>query len=179
MSSRQKSRAAHNSLVSELYCTQCGRKMYVPRLVGQQREEEHTKHMYCYQCREITAHTEVRPYDVHMPNAYYIRRKIDIGLDKFDVFYSGQYMYEGVSHIDLYVVDPDADNRFVIFDLAEGIEEYKNVNLKAKEIRRVKRCLLPHMAEIVELAKEASRSCSADCDAENVETALIAGNIPL
>lgn len=44
--------------MSTLVCTACGVTMKIPRKVGQRREQEHVKHMYCYQCKRETAFKE-------------------------------------------------------------------------------------------------------------------------
>lgn len=43
---------------SKLLCEQCGTEMLIPRKRGQRRERGHIKHMYCYNCEEVTPFVE-------------------------------------------------------------------------------------------------------------------------
>lgn len=72
----QRGRFNVDSTISTLVCTQCGAKMYVPRGMGQQRGKMHKKHMYCFNCKEITAHLEVRAFDHLKPEGFYIRHEL-------------------------------------------------------------------------------------------------------
>lgn len=46
-----------------LNCSECGNKQSIRRIIGRQREEGHTKHLWCIRCRETTAHIETK-YEV-------------------------------------------------------------------------------------------------------------------
>lgn len=46
--------------ISEFYCSSCGSMTPLPRLRGQQREKYHVKDLWCFKCRDTTAHTEKR-----------------------------------------------------------------------------------------------------------------------
>lgn len=52
---------------TELECTQCGNVAPIQRKKGKQREKGHTKHMYCWKCKDTTAHTEVKE-DAFLPD---------------------------------------------------------------------------------------------------------------
>lgn len=45
-------------ITSTLHCSVCNNKMVIPRKRGYLREEGHTKHMYCFKCKEETAFIE-------------------------------------------------------------------------------------------------------------------------
>ena len=45
---------------TELICSECGSKMPIVRKKSKQKELLHIKHLYCYQCREITQHIELK-----------------------------------------------------------------------------------------------------------------------
>ena len=48
-------------LLSDMYCTQCGRKnIPIPRKKAQQREIGHLKNMYCIYCKKKTNMVEIR-----------------------------------------------------------------------------------------------------------------------
>ena len=50
-----------NTTISDMYCTQCGRKnIPVPRKVGQEREPGHLKRMYCIYCKKKVNMVEVK-----------------------------------------------------------------------------------------------------------------------
>jgi len=46
-----------------LRCNDCGNLFPIHRRKGRTRGYGHTKHLYCYRCRQVTAHTDlgVRP----------------------------------------------------------------------------------------------------------------------
>lgn len=48
---------------SDLFCTECGTKMVVPRSKSQTREKGHVKTMFCYKCNKDTIFREVRQKD--------------------------------------------------------------------------------------------------------------------
>lgn len=52
-----------NGTLSDMYCTECGLHMTVPRSKGKQREIGHIKHMYCIRCGEEKPFKEVREKD--------------------------------------------------------------------------------------------------------------------
>jgi hypothetical protein len=41
-----------------LECECCSTVTTIRRKTGKVKEREHVKHMYCYKCKEVTAHTE-------------------------------------------------------------------------------------------------------------------------
>lgn len=50
-----------NFIMSEMYCTSCGRKgIAIPRKNGKYREPGHLKNLYCIYCRKNCNHAEVR-----------------------------------------------------------------------------------------------------------------------
>lgn len=52
-----------NMTLSDMYCTQCGRKnIPIPRNKGRERECGHLKKMYCIYCRKQTNMVEVRGF---------------------------------------------------------------------------------------------------------------------
>lgn len=54
-----KKRPAKRLTISELVCTECSAKMYVPRSKNY-REAGHIKTMYCWKCKKVTDHIEHR-----------------------------------------------------------------------------------------------------------------------
>lgn len=52
-----------NLTSSTLHCKCCGKKMPLPRKRGQRREFGHIKHLWCWGCKEVTAHVEQREGD--------------------------------------------------------------------------------------------------------------------
>lgn len=49
--------------MSDMYCTQCGRKnIPVPRRKGKEREIGHLKKMYCIYCKKKTNMVEIRDF---------------------------------------------------------------------------------------------------------------------
>ena len=47
--------------ISDMYCTQCGKKnIPVPRKAGQESEPGHLKKMYCIYCKRKTNMVEIR-----------------------------------------------------------------------------------------------------------------------
>lgn len=48
------------TIATQLKCPQCGNIAPIQRKRGKQREKGHTKHMYCYKCKEITGHIEIK-----------------------------------------------------------------------------------------------------------------------
>ena len=50
-------------LLSDFYCTKCGKKgIPVMRKQGQDREPGHLKRLFCLCCQEEINHAEIRPY---------------------------------------------------------------------------------------------------------------------
>lgn len=50
-------------IISEFYCTNCGRRgIPLARKIGQVREAGHLKRLYCPYCRREVNHAEVRPF---------------------------------------------------------------------------------------------------------------------
>ncbi len=43
---------------TSLVCEECGYREYIWRKAGRQRPCGHIKHMWCYRCKERTAHIE-------------------------------------------------------------------------------------------------------------------------
>ena len=49
--------------ISDMYCTQCGKKVYsIPRNYGREREPGHLKHMYCIFCKKNVNMVEIRDF---------------------------------------------------------------------------------------------------------------------
>lgn len=44
---------------TDLLCDVCGNKTTIFRKKSKQKKQGHTKHMWCYKCKETTAHTEI------------------------------------------------------------------------------------------------------------------------
>ena len=52
-----------NITVSNMYCTQCGKKnIPIPRKKGKEREPGHLKQMYCIHCKKKTNMVEVKEF---------------------------------------------------------------------------------------------------------------------
>ena len=52
-----------NITVSNMYCTQCGKKnIPIPRNKGKEREPGHLKQMYCIHCKKKTNMVEVKEF---------------------------------------------------------------------------------------------------------------------
>lgn len=52
-----------NMTVSDMYCTQCGKKnIPIPRMKGKERENGHLKKMYCIYCQKQTNMVEIRNF---------------------------------------------------------------------------------------------------------------------
>lgn len=50
-------------MISDFYCTKCGRKgINIPRKVGKYREAGHLKRLYCIYCKSEQNHVEIRPF---------------------------------------------------------------------------------------------------------------------
>ena len=53
----------NNMIMSDFYCTQCGRKgIPVWRRMGSEREAGHLKKLYCLTCGKETNHVECKPF---------------------------------------------------------------------------------------------------------------------
>ncbi|QEG13573.1 hypothetical protein MARVELLAND_42 [Bacillus phage vB_BspM_MarvelLand] len=50
-----------------LQCTECTNVVKIYRKKSRLKEKDHVKHMYCYKCKVITAHLEVKE-DVFIPS---------------------------------------------------------------------------------------------------------------
>ena len=73
MASGSKTRTAQTFLK----CSCCDNVNPIFRKRSKMREKHHIKHMYCYKCKEITAHVEVRE-DVFLPK--WLRDDNSIGM---------------------------------------------------------------------------------------------------
>lgn len=51
---------------THLQCPVCGNIVTIHRKRSKMRGKNHTKHMYCYKCQEVTGHIELRE-DVFLP----------------------------------------------------------------------------------------------------------------
>lgn len=52
---------------THLQCPKCNHIMTIQRKRSKMKEKNHIKHMYCYKCREVTGHIEVKE-DVFLPD---------------------------------------------------------------------------------------------------------------
>lgn len=52
-----------NMAMSDLYCSECGCHMTVPRSYKNTREKGHKKKLWCYQCKKEVNFIEVREKD--------------------------------------------------------------------------------------------------------------------
>jgi len=51
--------------MTNLKCTCCDNIIQIPRGVGEKRNKGHVKHLWCYKCKEETAHRDfINDYDV-------------------------------------------------------------------------------------------------------------------
>lgn len=48
-----------------LKCNECGNQTTIQRRKDNLKEVGHTKHMHCYKCKTITAHTEITEYEYY------------------------------------------------------------------------------------------------------------------
>lgn len=62
MASNSKTKTAETFL----QCKECGNVTRIHRKRSKMREKNHIKHMYCYKCREVTPHIEVKE-DIFLP----------------------------------------------------------------------------------------------------------------
>lgn len=52
-----------NVIMSEFYCTQCGKKgLPIWRKKGSEREGGHLKKIFCFNCQKETNHCECKPF---------------------------------------------------------------------------------------------------------------------
>ena len=52
-------------VITNLKCEKCGTVFQIPRIKGQIRSKGHIKHVWCFKCKEITAHRDyLKEYDV-------------------------------------------------------------------------------------------------------------------
>jgi hypothetical protein len=49
----------------ELKCEVCGDIFPIFRKAWKNKESGHIKHLYCYKCKNITAHIELSPLDLY------------------------------------------------------------------------------------------------------------------
>lgn len=60
------SKRSQKIIISNMYCTKCGRRgVDIPRLPGQQRESGHLKKLFCLHCGEETNHAEISPFGTY------------------------------------------------------------------------------------------------------------------
>lgn len=52
---------------THLQCPECGNVQTIHRKRSKMREKYHVKHMYCWKCKEVTGHIEVKE-DVFLPD---------------------------------------------------------------------------------------------------------------
>ena len=114
---RQSKRAGCTTTISQLYCCECGTKMFVPRNVGQQREELHLKHMFCVHCRKTTAHLEVREFDTPMPAGYYIRHKLKLDNDVL-AYHTADFWLDDHMAVLIYIYSKAKPNTYMVYDIA-------------------------------------------------------------
>lgn len=50
-----------------LTCPECGNVTTIHRKRSRMREKNHIKHMWCFRCKEVTGHIEVKD-DVFLPD---------------------------------------------------------------------------------------------------------------
>lgn len=48
-----------NFVLKELKCGICGNKQIIPRRKNKNRSIGHIKHLWCYICKDLTAHCEI------------------------------------------------------------------------------------------------------------------------
>ena len=53
---------------TDLVCTKCGNIATIQRKNGSARKVGHVKDLYCYVCKEITKHYEVKDIDLFLNN---------------------------------------------------------------------------------------------------------------
>lgn len=51
---------------THLQCPQCDNPVTIHRKRSKMREKNHVKHMYCFKCKEVTGHVEVKD-DIFLP----------------------------------------------------------------------------------------------------------------
>jgi predicted RNA-binding Zn-ribbon protein involved in translation (DUF1610 family) len=49
-----------STVSTTLECPDCGNHQKIRRITGRQHKKKHVKHMYCYKCKEVTGHIEVK-----------------------------------------------------------------------------------------------------------------------
>jgi predicted RNA-binding Zn-ribbon protein involved in translation (DUF1610 family) len=54
------------TLSTNLQCPECGNTLTIHRKRSKMREKNHVKHVYCYKCKEVTGHVEVKE-DIFLP----------------------------------------------------------------------------------------------------------------
>lgn len=45
---------------TELRCMECNNKQKIQRWQGYKKKEGHIKHLYCFKCKDTTAHEEIK-----------------------------------------------------------------------------------------------------------------------
>ena len=122
--------------ISTLFCTECGFPMYVPRSAGSCREMNHTKHMFCPNCKGLTAHREVRTVDIIYPQEYYVHKLfMQYNSDGINltISFSGIYFLNDIPYLQVFF---ESDEYSAIFDLfskrevQEPIKAFKKSFLK-------------------------------------------------
>ena len=59
----KKPRIKNHFLISDFYCTKCGKKgLLIPRTFGHYREAGHLKKLYCPYCKKEQNHVEIRSF---------------------------------------------------------------------------------------------------------------------
>ena len=58
-------RRINRVFMTNLKCEDCSNIFKIPRKRGETREKGHTKHVWCYKCKKITAHKDFHnEYDI-------------------------------------------------------------------------------------------------------------------
>ena len=153
MAQGKKRRRGPSTSVSTLFCTECGTRMYVPRLASCQREEGHTKHLYCPHCRKKTAHTEVRDFEAEMPPGYYIRRPFELGLKGVHAFHTGFFGTEAGDTVYIYVEKTGDPNVYAVCDIDMTV--IKNVRFTRDELDAIEDAIYRERGKIELMARNA------------------------
>ncbi len=56
----------NNYVSTDLICPKCGNITTIYRRKGRQKKASHLKYLYCYNCREIINHYEVKDIDTFL-----------------------------------------------------------------------------------------------------------------
>ena len=123
MARRHRMNSSYN--ISTLFCTECGFPMYVPRSASSNREMNHTKHMFCPNCKGLTAHREVRNVDMTYPQEYYVHKIfMQYNFDGIDLIisFSGIYFFNDIPYLQVFFESGEYSAIFDLFSKRE-IEE--------------------------------------------------------